>query len=591
MPATLSYPGVYIEEIPSGVRTITGVATSITAFLGRARLGPVNEPVTINNFGDFERQFGGLAVNYPLSYAVRDFYLNGGSQAIIVRLYKAPATAGDADAKLTVDDINLSAKSPGIWGQKLRASIDVEVSDEVRTRLGLAAADVLFNLTVRLGNNSEKFLNITVSDNARRIDRVLKAESSLVTMTWPPNPALTLTKTKAAATALKDMLANPGNTAKKDAYDAAKLDLDDTLTKAEKELAAALKELTDALAATPQVPANITAAQAKKTTADSKITAAEAAMKGSDGGSLTQADYEGQKADKTGLYALDKADLFNLLCIPPDTREGDVPIAVYQTAMSYCKERRAMLIVDAPVTWSANKDTAAAAAKAGLADLGLSGEAARNAALYFPRVLEANPLRNGQVEDFAPCGIIAGIMARTDTSRGVWKAPAGLDAALNGIQGVNVILNDAENGMLNPLGINCLRAFPSSGRVIWGARTLRGADQLADEWKYIPVRRTALFIEESLYRGTQWVVFEPNDEPLWAQIRLNIGAFMHNLFRQGAFQGSTPRDAYFVKCDKETTQQTDINQGIVNIVVGFAPLKPAEFVVIKLQQMAGQIEV
>ena len=182
-------------------------------------------------------------------------------------------------------------------------------------------------------------------------------------------------------------------------------------------------------------------------------------------------------------------------------------------------------------------------------------------------------------------------MARTDTTRGVWKAPAGLDASINGIQGINVPLNDAENGMLNPLGINCLRVFPVNGRVIWGARTLRGADQLADEWKYIPVRRTALFIEESLYRGTQWVVFEPNDEPLWAQIRLNIGAFMHNLFRQGAFQGTTPRDAYFVKCDKETTMQNDINLGIVNIVVGFAPLKPAEFVIIKLQQMAGQIEV
>ena len=157
-------------------------------------------------------------------------------------------------------------------------------------------------------------------------------------------------------------------------------------------------------------------------------------------------------------------------------------------------------------------------------------------------------------------------------------------------QGLQANLNDAENGMLNPLGINCLRFFPASGRVVWGARTLRGADQLADEYKYVPVRRLALYIEESLYRGTQWVVFEPNDEPLWAQIRLNVGAFMHGLFRQGAFQGQTPKDAYFVKCDKETTPQDQINLGIVNIVVGFAPLKPAEFVVIQLQQMAGQIE-
>ena len=144
--------------------------------------------------------------------------------------------------------------------------------------------------------------------------------------------------------------------------------------------------------------------------------------------------------------------------------------------------------------------------------------------------------------------------------------------------------------MLNPLGINCLRTFPVYGNVCWGARTLDGADALASEWKYVPVRRFALFLEESLYRGTKWVVFEPNDEPLWAQIRLNVGAFMHNLFRQGAFQGTTPREAYLVKCDKETTTQTDINNGIVNILVGFAPLKPAEFVIIKIQQLAGQIE-
>ena len=192
---------------------------------------------------------------------------------------------------------------------------------------------------------------------------------------------------------------------------------------------------------------------------------------------------------------------------------------------------------------------------------------------------------------FVPSGAIAGIMARTDTQRGVWKAPAGLDATLVGVPALSVPLTDAENGELNPLAINCFRAFQTAGRVVWGSRTLRGSDQLGDEYKYIPVRRTALYIEESLYRGLKWVVFEPNDEPLWAQIRLNVGAFMHNLFRQGAFQGSSPRDAYFVKCDKETTTQTDIDLGIVNVLVGFAPLKPAEFVIIKLQQIAGQIEV
>jgi phage tail sheath protein FI len=171
----------------------------------------------------------------------------------------------------------------------------------------------------------------------------------------------------------------------------------------------------------------------------------------------------------------------------------------------------------------------------------------------------------------------------------VWKAPAGTDATLAGVTDVVRRLTDGEQGQLNPLGVNCLRVFPVVGNLVWGARTLEGADRLASEWKYLPVRRLALYLEESLYRGTQWVVFEPNDEPLWAQIRLNVGAFMNGLFRQGAFQGSSPREAYLVKCDKETTTQNDINLGIVNIVVGFAPLKPAEFVILKIQQLAGQV--
>jgi len=307
---------------------------------------------------------------------------------------------------------------------------------------------------------------------------------------------------------------------------------------------------------------------------------------GANSAALDAAAYQGSVANKTGLFALEQADLFNLLCIPPDTRGGTTSQAVYQTALAYCVDRRAMLIVDSPDDWSS-----ASEARDGLdGDIGLTGIAARNAALYFPRVVQADPLLNGQLDTFVPCGIVAGVMARTDAQRGVWKAPAGIDAALRGTQGLSDKMTDAENGQINPVGINSLRSFPIIGRVVWGARTLRGADQLADEYKYIPVRRLALFIEESLFRGTKWVVFEPNDEPLWSQIRLNIGAFMQNLFRQGAFQGSTPRDAYFVKVDRETTTQNDINLGIVNIVVGFAPLKPAEFVVIKIQQMAGQIQ-
>ncbi len=211
-----------------------------------------------------------------------------------------------------------------------------------------------------------------------------------------------------------------------------------------------------------------------------------------------------------------------------------------------------------------------------------------NAAAYFPRLRLADPLNNNNLRTFAPSGVVVGVIAATDANRGVWKAPAGTLATLNGVQNMTYQLSDTENGELNPLGLNCLRTFPLYGPVVWGARTLAGADAAASSWKYLPVRRTALFLEESLYRGTKWAVFEPNDEPLWAAVRLNVGSFMDTLFKKGFFQGQTAAEAYFVKCDSETTTQTDIDNGIVNILVGFAPLKPAEFVVIQIEQLTGQ---
>ena len=521
MPVAVSYPGVYIEEIPSGVRTITGVATSVTAFIGRARRGPVEDPTVINSFGDFELLFGGLWSESTMSYAVRDFYQNGGSQAIAVRLHN-----GATKATITVaGGLSLQARSVGLWGEQLRVRVE-----------HLPDAN-LYNLFVRdTGSGAEeRFLNVSIVANSpRSLDKVLKP-SKLVELVG------------GAPAARPNPHANP---------------------------APGTDPFSDP-AVPPGPPTQYTQANAD----------------GDDGAALTDAQFSGaavSRANKTGIYALLKLEsqIFNLLCIPPLTHTQDVdPATTLSEALTLCVEKRAMLIVDAPSAWN---DTASAVA--GMGGFALSGDAARNAAIFFPRLRMPDPAQNGQIDDFAPCGVVAGIFSRTDTQRGVWKAPAGLDASLNGVPELSVRLTDAENGQLNPLGLNCLRSFPVVGRIVWGARTLRGADQLADEYKYVPVRRLALYIEESLYRGTQWVVFEPNDEPLWAQIRLNVGAFMHGLFRQGAFQGQTPKDAYFVKCDKETTPQDQINLGIVNIIVGFAPLKPAEFVVIQIQQMAGQIE-
>jgi phage tail sheath protein FI len=209
------------------------------------------------------------------------------------------------------------------------------------------------------------------------------------------------------------------------------------------------------------------------------------------------------------------------------------------------------------------------------------------AATYYPQLTIADPLQNFRPREVGVSGTMAGIYAATDINRGVWKAPAGIGAGLTGATPVYP-LKDSENGNLNPLGINAIRSFAVYGVVSWGARTMAGADELADQWKYIPVRRLAQYIENSLFAGLKWAVFEPNDEPLWSSIRLNVDAFMNNLFRQGAFQGSSPKDAYFIQCDATTTTQYNIDCGIVNIIVGFAPLLPAEFVIIQIEQIAGQ---
>jgi hypothetical protein len=522
MPAVLSYPGVYIEELPSGVRTLTGVATSITAMVGRTRRGPVNRPVRVFSFGEFERVFGGLWDDAPLTFAALQCFQNGGSDMLVVRVALNATTctatlpheggAGDLVLQAATSVTGGSTPDPGTWATLVTAAVDYNGAG------GTTLAVPLFNLTLTdtVTGARESYFNLSAdSASPRFVTQVLQNGSVL-------------------ASVLSGAGTRPDVTP----------------------------------AGPPAVPVAFVDSSAAPATADGDpVTANEVVS----GGSL--------EAAREGIYALEHADLFNILCLPPYSATTDVAALDLTNAYAYCTRRRALLLIDPP----AATDTVTEAQS-----FANSLTRTENAAFYFPRILAPNPLRENRVQAFAPSGAVAGILARTDANRGVWKTAAGLDATINGATGLAARLTDMENGVLNPQGINCLREFPVAGRVVWGGRTLRGADQLASEWKYLAVRRTALFLEESLYRGTQWVVFEPNDEPLWAQVRLNIGAFMNNLFRQGAFQGKSPREAFFVKCDSETTTQNDINLGIVNIVVGFAPLKPAEFVIVKLQQMAGQ---
>ena len=509
------------------MRTITGVATSITAFIGRTAMGG-HEPTMVNSFDDFEREYGRLDDTFPMSCAVRDFFVNDGTSAIIVRLYKESSEEVNDTARITLSGLELVAASRGSWGNGLRVRVDHDVSTEAAALYGLDVSD-LFNLTVYSGNGQlETFRNVTIKHSPRRVDQVLQTASTLlrVAHTMPP----------AATVPTRHSDPEPGKSI-----------------------------WSDDAASTPVVAAGLA----------------------SDGDPLDVATYLGTEEDKTGLFALNKVDLFNLLSIPPDTREGDTSPAVYSAALDLCVQRRAMLIIDPPMAWKSWDDVDTDVDEIGTA-VGVPGQQARNAALYFPRLQQTDVTQGGQVKTFAPSGAIAGVMARTDAKRGVWKAPAGLNATIKGELGLSVKLSDAQQRLFNPLGVNCLRAFPTHGNVVWGARTMAGADTLSSEYKYVPVRRLALYIEESLERGLRWVASEPTSEELWVQIRAAVDAFMHSLFRQGAFQGGTPRDAYFVKCDRETTTQDDIDRGVVPLFVGFAPLKPAELVVVRLELMAGK---
>lgn len=770
MPTAVSYPGVYIEEVPSGVHTISGVATSIAAFVGYTSRGPVDQAKRILNFADFQRQFGDLSPDSEIAYAVQQFFLNGGSSAYVVRVAQ-----GAVEASITVEDesgdnaLVIKAASKGEWGNNLRIDVDYGTANPDSTfnlrvtqyrfeggKAIVAAKEEHLNLSMNshaanyaLGVVNEesrliRLTNVSTIDNAadrgfslsgdigtafaalpatsRVINGILDGTTSFSLQL--ADPVTTFTEVVASVTAaiaqagltarLAASAANlaggtsgtkpclklqskfvAGNSATNaefssvqiinaptnDAARALKLGRanggrekegasvcrpaqtgttsSDLSTVLGTQVSGALKVTVNnnasgapvalfpqaTIAAIPALPlagqsftdtlkaaikglnqpstdnvtvqlngsflriatgtsnadvsilfddafATATGLNVTKTIVNvqqyalgggANFSAQSGAIPGADGTPPGGTQIIGDPLKKTGMQALRDVDLFNLLLIPRTAQmASNEANSVYAAALKLCEERRAFYLLD-PDRTTKTVNT--------IGDwLTNSGAKSRNGALFFPQVKIADPLDSFRLATFPSSAVVAGVFARTDSERGVWKAPAGVEAKLRGVQDLEFNLSDEENGIINPLGINCVRSLAVYGRVIWGSRTLVGSDQEADDYKYIPVRRFALYLEESLFRGSKWVVFEPNDEPLWAQIRLNFGAFMHTLFRQGAFKGSSPKEAYYVKCDRETTTQDDINRGIVNIEVGFAPLKPAEFVIIKLAQITGQIE-
>ena len=658
MAVTPTYPGVYIEEVPSGVRTIAGVATSIAAFVGYFPRGPINVPLRVFNMGDVERELGGLARRDEAGYAIQQFFLNGGQQAWVVRVAAGDHAAAAVTLRTADDEPVLrvsagrridrdSVDDPGTWGENLRIDVDYATSDPSDdTRFNLTVTEIRREDDREVVVGTEEYTGVSIDPDSPSyvVDKVngasalvqLEHESDSSDEPLEERPAQTGT-TGAPASGTIDTDAELTITVGSVEHHVAlgehleeSADLSDDLAKVRRALERAIRavgrdedepRLAGAAVTVQRTsdddrvlrvvlgrgaegfdPADIVELSGTTDDGDTvdrlgfgsdaienvQLYALGGSDKGRQSDGVDGADGElpntaaltGSYDDKTGLYALRDVDLFNLLCLPTAVREEVDTAAVYSEAIAFCEDERAFVLVDVPEDVSGFED-----AFDWVDELNIRH---RNAAVYYPRVRIPDPLNENRRRSVGASGTMAGVYARIDGARGVWKAPAGLEATLRNVAELDDKLTDAENGVLNPKGINVLRRFPVYGRVAWGARTLDGADVLASEWKYVPVRRTALYLQESLYRGLQWVVFEPNDDQLWGQIRLSVGAFMHNLFRKGAFQGTSPDEAYLVKCDSETTTQTDINQGIVNIVVGFAPLKPAEFVILKIRQLAGE---
>lgn len=770
MSSSFTYPGVYIQEVPSTVHTIVPVPTAVAAFVGRAMRGPINTPVRIHSYADFQRTYGGLWAQSEMPYAVQQYFLNGGSDAYIVRAVSTDIVAaqGSDPASIGIPTsagaLFISAQNPGSWFQNVTLSIDLNTrkiggvrkpdefnvtmtyreidpvtgaalvtvetfpnvsylsgaanfitttlqndSDFIAIQAGVTvpqaqptpgvytmagpvwAPNTAFQLgTVIFDSNGNEQVVTTAGTSAKSSPNWLTGpaaatqdgsvvwtnEGSAHPAIWLPNTAFALNQVifdganlQEATTAGTSGLLAPAwnataagvtvdNTVKwtnigsesgvwqpLTAFVAGSQVRDsngnlETVTTAGTTGSPAPTWKTVTGAITPDgsvawtnsgpmttalwepntfypagveiydsngnlqkstaagTSASTPPAWAIPTTADgpSLVWTAEGASGLSDGAPLGQADMTAAslEAGKGGIYALKDAEIFTMLILPPygpQENEGTIDLdtsyaAIWGDALAFCDAQRAMLLVDppSPALWI---DEPHAYADVSSATPNLDNVRDPNSVLYYPWIQANDPLLNNRPRYFAPSATVAGVMARIDGTRGVWKSPAGEEAVIRGVSALQYLLSDAENGDLNPLGINCLRTFPIIGSVVWGARTLDGADAQASQWKYLAVRRLALFIETSLYRGTNWGVFEPNDTPLWSELRLNVGSFMSNLFRQGAFQGSTPAQAYFVKCDSDTTTQTDIDNGVVNILVGFAPLKPAEFIVIKISQITG----
>ncbi|HXU44964.1 MAG TPA: phage tail sheath C-terminal domain-containing protein [Thermoanaerobaculia bacterium] len=513
MSIQVSYPGVYIEEIASGQPVVTAVTTASTGFVDYFARGPVGVATQINTWTNFQQVYGGLDPKSEASYAIYQYFLNGGQIAWVVRVANGATTASATDA---TTGFSFQAANPGVWGNTIICTITQP------QQVGQAAiAPGVFNLAVaqaaKGGGASENYLNLSLDPtSAQYAPAVINAASQLIQVpSTTTNGVTTYTLPAMPAQGVQ----NP-------------------------------------------IPESLLMT-----------------FSGGTNGTLPEAtDF----TDQLGAFLLIAPSMINTLCLPAtaNASAGDASSAI-NAALSWCNANKAFYIVDIPST------IVTVQAMTSWAQANVLNANNYVGAVYFPRLVIPDPNANYQPKNVASSGTIAGVYARIDNTEGVWVAPAGTEATIINAN-LAVQIGDSQNGQLNPLGINALRSFPVFGNLIWGARTLAGADQISSQWKYIPVRRLLNFIELSLQQSLKWAVFQPNDQALWTNITVEAGNFLAGLYSQGAFAGATASAAYFVQCDSTTTTPTDIAQGICNVIIGVAPVQPAEFIVLQIQQIAGQ---
>jgi phage tail sheath protein FI len=621
---TFLHPGVYVLEVPSGARSIEAVSTSTAIFVGPAERGPLT-PTLITSRADYDRQFGGYTrgslgsgdTSATLAYSMDGFFGNGGSAAYILRAVSNAQSAATASRNVTgidgVSQFTLSATSPGAWPDPVSATIG--------------------STTVNFG----VYAVLTPST-----DYTSLAQWGVPpTATWPPGNTGPQTNWPAPDPSLVAGLGGdvskirfrivvvytpPGTSATQVVEDWDHLSTDpndehyvvDVLTRSAYIrwapdpttglFSAMLPQTWDLAsnAAGTGAPTPNDLSNGQPATND-YVTVLSAAIgltggQGDDlstplgpGGTSPPFTTAAQVRDYQLSLLNDVTDA-GLLVMPSlpqyvgDT--GDrLTDNLINLGIQYVENRPRLDLFFIGALMRHNDQSSATTAAQAISDP-TTGELrvasiirSTYAALYWPWVQANDPVGIGKNPTImlSPDAHVAGIYARIDAKRGVWKAPAGLEAGLANINFIEFALHDAQQDLLNPLGVNCLRNQPAGGDVVWGARTLRPDT----EWRYVPVRRMAIFLRMSIYNGIQFAVFEDNAEPLWAALRLAVGGFMDRLFRQGAFAGARAADSFFVRCDSETTPPDDRAAGFVNILVGFAPSRPAEFVVVKLSQMVG----